>query len=154
MAQYFRWEKESIKRSSCFKSSAESEVKSIKEFCLLFFASKKHGCLLCILLLKKKILQKVNWKWMSLIVPNSLWSHGSPWNSPGQNTGVGSLCLLQGIFPTQGSNPGLLHCRQIHYQLSHRRSPDTLKQPLFLKKLTRKSNDNDDEQKLLYFLGK
>ena len=42
----------------------------------------------------------------------------SPWNSPGQNTGVGSLSLLQGIFPTQGSNPGLLHCRQILYQLS------------------------------------
>ena len=41
----------------------------------------------------------------------------SPWNS-GQNTGVGSLSLLQGIFPTQGSNPGLLHCRQILYQLS------------------------------------
>ena len=36
-----------------------------------------------------------------------------PWNSPGQNTGVGSLSLLQGIFPTQGSNLGLLHCRQI-----------------------------------------
>ena len=31
----------------------------------------------------------------------------SPWDSPGQNTGVGSLSLLQGIFPTQGSNPGL-----------------------------------------------
>ena len=42
----------------------------------------------------------------------------SPWNSPGQNTGVGSLSLLQGIFPTQGSNPGLPHCRQIFYQLS------------------------------------
>ena len=36
----------------------------------------------------------------------------SPWNSPGQNTGVGSLSLLQGIFPTQGSNPDLPHCRQ------------------------------------------
>ena len=32
-------------------------------------------------------------------------------NSPGQNTGVGSLSLLQGIFPTQGLNPGLPHCR-------------------------------------------
>ena len=42
-----------------------------------------------------------------------------PWNSPGQNTGVGSLSLLQGIFPTQGSNPGLPHCRQILYQLSY-----------------------------------
>ena len=44
----------------------------------------------------------------------------SPWNSPGQNTGVGSLSLLQGIFPTQGSNLGLPHCRQIFYQLSHK----------------------------------
>ena len=44
------------------------------------------------------------------------------WNSPGQNTGVGSLSLLRGIFPTQGSNPGLLHCRRILYQLSHKRS--------------------------------
>ena len=43
----------------------------------------------------------------------------SPWNSPGQNTGVGSHALLQGIFPTQGSNPGLPHCRQILYQLSY-----------------------------------
>ena len=44
----------------------------------------------------------------------------NPWNSPGQNTGVGSLSLLQGIFRTQGSNPGLPHCRQILYQLSHK----------------------------------
>ena len=51
--------------------------------------------------------------------------HGlySPWNSPGQNTGVGSLSLLQGIFPTQGSNRGLPHCRWIISQLSHRGSP-------------------------------
>ena len=42
-----------------------------------------------------------------------------PWNSPGQNTGEGSLSLLQEIFPTQGSNPGLPHCGQILYQLSH-----------------------------------
>ena len=40
----------------------------------------------------------------------------------GQNTGVGSISLLQGIFPTQGSNPGLPHCRQILYQLSHKGS--------------------------------
>ena len=42
-----------------------------------------------------------------------------PWNSPGQNTGVGSLSLLQGIFPTQGLNPDLPQCRQILYQLSY-----------------------------------
>ena len=43
---------------------------------------------------------------------DSLRPHGlySLWNSPGQNTGVGSFSLLQGIFPTQGSKPGLLHC--------------------------------------------
>ena len=44
----------------------------------------------------------------------------SSWNSPGQNTGVGSLSLLQGIFPTKGSNPGLPYCMQILYQLSHK----------------------------------
>ena len=51
--------------------------------------------------------------------------HGlySPWKSPGQNTGVGSFSLLQGIFPTQGLNPGLPHCRRILYQLSHKGSP-------------------------------
>ena len=43
-----------------------------------------------------------------------------------QNTGVGSLSLLQGIFPTQGSNPGLPHFRQILYQLSHQGSPRML----------------------------
>ena len=55
------------------------------------------------------------------VVSDSLWPHGlySPWNSPGQNTGVGSLSLLQGIFPNQESNQGLLHCRRILYQLSY-----------------------------------
>ena len=43
----------------------------------------------------------------------------SPWNSPGQNTGGGSCSLLQGIFPIQGSNPHLPHCRQTIYHLSH-----------------------------------
>ena len=42
----------------------------------------------------------------------------------GQNTGVGSLFLLQGIFPTQGSNPCLPYCRWILYQLSHKRSQE------------------------------
>ena len=50
------------------------------------------------------------------VVSNSLW----PWNFPDQNTGVGSLSLLQRISPTQGSNPGLPHCSQILYQLSHK----------------------------------
>ena len=48
------------------------------------------------------------------VMSDSLQPHGlySPWNSPGQNTGVGSLFLLQGIFPTEGSNPGLWHFGQ------------------------------------------
>ena len=50
----------------------------------------------------------------------------SPWNSPGQNAGVDSLSLLQGIFPNQGLNPGLSHCRRILYQLRHEGSPRIL----------------------------
>ena len=46
-----------------------------------------------------------------------------PWESPGKNTGVGGHALFRGIFPTQGLNPGLLHCRQILYHLSHQGSP-------------------------------
>ena len=55
------------------------------------------------------------------VVSDSSRPHGlySRWNSPGQNTGVGSLSCLQGIFTTQTSNPGLLHCRRILYQLSY-----------------------------------
>ena len=60
-------------------------------------------------------------------MPDSLWPHElySPWNSPGQNTGVGSLSLLQRNFPTQSLNPGLPYCRQILYQLNHKGSPST-----------------------------
>ena len=67
-------------------------------------------------------LERFQWKWKSL---SPIWlffrPHGlySPWNSPDQNTGVGSCSLLQGTFPTQRSNPGLPHCRWILYQLSH-----------------------------------
>ena len=62
-------------------------------------------------------------KWESVspsIVPAPLWPHGLqpawllwPWDFPGKDTGIGCYFLLQRIFPTQGSNPGLLHCRQI-----------------------------------------
>ena len=64
--------------------------------------------------------------WLCLVVSNSLRPHGPqsarllcPWDSPGKKTGVGCHALLQGIFPTWGLNPGLLHCRQILYCLSH-----------------------------------
>ena len=64
------------------------------------------------------------------VISNSLGPHGlySPWNSPspGQNTGVGSLSILQGNFPTQGSNSGLPYCRRILYQVSHKGRPRML----------------------------
>ena len=75
---------------------------------------------------------KEGWKWSESesrsVVSDSMWPHGlsSPWNSPGQNTGVGSLSLLQQIFPTQRLNPGLPHCRRTLYQLSHKGSPRIL----------------------------
>ena len=57
------------------------------------------------------------------VMSDSLRPHGlhSPQNSPGQDTGVGSLSLLGRIFPTQGLKPGLPHCRWILYQLSHKK---------------------------------
>ena len=69
----------------------------------------------------------IPWKWKSLSRV-SFRPHGpySSWNSPGQNNRVGSFSLLQGLFPTQGSNPGLPHCRQILYQLSHKGIPRIL----------------------------
>ena len=58
------------------------------------------------------------------VLSDSLRPHGlyRPWNSLGQDTGVGSLSLLQGIFPIQKSNPGLPYCRRVLYQLSHKGS--------------------------------
>ena len=63
------------------------------------------------------------------VVSDSLRPHGllparllCPWDSPGKNTGVGCHALLQKVFPTEGSNPGLAHCRQILYLLSQQGS--------------------------------
>ena len=69
------------------------------------------------------------WQALKWSVSNSLQPHVlySPWDSLGQNTRVGSLSFLQGIFPTQGLNPGLPHCKVIFfYQLSHKGSPRIL----------------------------
>ena len=54
---------------------------------------------------------------------NISWMLLCSWNSPGKNSGVDSHSLLQGIFPTQGSNPGLPHCGQILFHLSYQGSP-------------------------------
>ena len=71
---------------------------------------------------------EVKWSESHSTVSDSSRPHGlySSWNSPGQNTGVGSLSLLQGVFPTQGSNLRLPHCRWILYQLSQEGSPRKL----------------------------
>ena len=62
------------------------------------------------------------------VVFHCLWLHGlcGPWNSSGQNTGVGRFSLLWEIFPTHGSNPSLPPCRWILYQLNHKGSPRIL----------------------------
>ena len=66
------------------------------------------------------------WWWCSVVSDSATpWIY-SPWNPPGQNTGVGSLSLLQGIFPTQGLDSGLPLCGQILYELSHKGSPRVL----------------------------
>ena len=64
------------------------------------------------------------------VISDSFWPHGL--YSPGKNTGVGSCSLLQEIFPTQGSNPGLLHCKRILYQLSHASAAKSLQSCLTL----------------------
>ena len=70
-------------------------------------------------------------KWRCSVMYNSLWSHGlqptrflCPWDVPGKNPGVGCHFFLQEIFPTQGSNPGLLHCK--HLLISWLQSPSTV----------------------------
>ena len=81
------------------------------------------------MVLRRRVLPVITWHQVQSresesesrsVVFSSLQPHGlyRPWNSPGQNTGVGSFSLLLGIFPTQGSNPSLPHCRQMLYQLS------------------------------------
>ena len=97
-------------------------------FCLL--TSLLATCTDDFLPLLYSCLWKWKWKWSHSVVANSLWPHGlqptrllCPWNFPGKSTGVGCHFLLQGIFPTQGSNLGLPHCRQTLYHLSHKGSP-------------------------------
>ena len=70
------------------------------------------------------VLCLVAWSFLTLCDPVDCNLPGSSVHgeSPGKNTGVNCHALLQGIFPTQGSNPGFPHCRQILYQLSHQES--------------------------------
>ena len=133
-----RWREENVLESSRTIQEEESSWIHFSTICENWRTEKCQECLLAwaarylIILIRKRRTRK--WEtemgqgWGSeshSVVSDSLWPHGlySPWNFPGQNTGVGSLSLLQGIFPTQGSNPGLPHCRRILHQLSHQGSP-------------------------------
>ena len=77
-------------------------------------------------------------KWSEVKSPSHVQLFATPWivvhdllhpcDFPGKNTGVSCHFLLQEIFPTQGFNPGLLHCRQTLYHLNHKRSHDQPRQ--------------------------
>ena len=87
-------------------------VKKIKHRCV-------HTILLILIFISKA--SKVAQSCPTLCDPHGLWPTSllCPWGFPGKNTGAGCHFLLQGIFPTQGSNPGLPHYRQTLYPLSH-----------------------------------
>ena len=121
-------------------------------FFLLWFVGK--WIITVIILFSPAYMPNINWSWCTVLclVTQSCPSLCDPWtttiyyilllyivdpwttspgssvhgDSPGKNTGVGCHALLQGIFPTQGSNPSLPHCRQILHHLSHQWSPRTL----------------------------
>ena len=93
-------------RDSSHSSLGQSCIKNI--FFLFYLVSFVCFCFLFFEVKRK-----------SSVMSDSLRPHGlhNPWNLPGQNTGVGSCSLLQGVFLIQGSNPGLPHYRWILYQL-------------------------------------
>ena len=112
MTEWLNWTEEDKASVGRDKSSSVLKAAQFASF-LTLCPSGQHG-----------LGSEVCLHFMVIWVPNSLQPHGlySPWNSPGQNTGVGRLSLLQGIFPTWGSNPGLPYCRWILYQLSRKGS--------------------------------
>ena len=104
------------KRARKGSSTSTRLVFKLRSDCSLAFLSTASGCVVCVLV-AQSCLTPCDPKDCSLTGSSA---HG---DSPGKNTGVGCHALLQGIFPTPGSNPGLPHCRQILYHLSHQGSP-------------------------------
>ena len=95
---------------------------------ITMFHVQSTGC--CYMLISVNYVLKVSESVSRSVLFNSLQLCGLQairllclWDFPGKTTGVGKHSLLQGIFLTQGSNPGLPHCRKILYQLSHQGSP-------------------------------
>ena len=109
------------------KTSGKSKLKDIIQNTWHLKKKKNYPVLLKILKVIKtrKVWETVRVCESHSVVSVSLWPHGlySPWNSLGQNTGVGSLSFLQQIFQTQELNQGLLHCRWVLYQWNFQGNP-------------------------------
>ena len=115
--------------------SLDSEIKRKREINPMMFLLKNNSILLIILTPKKasrvSVWQNGHYAFMRVRqkkteVKVKVTQSCLTLCDPGQNTGVGSLSLLQGIFPTQKSNRGLPHCRWVLYQVSHQESPRIL----------------------------
>ena len=109
-------------------TSQQIDMETMTDFIFLGFRITAYGdcsheIKRCLLLGTKAMINLVKVAIIDSLRPYGLYS---PWSSPGRNTGVGSFSLLQGIFPTQGLNPGLPYYRWILYQLTHKRSPTIL----------------------------
>ena len=99
------------------RNFSDTSLKNVTQPFLALISTR----MLIIMILIHLVALKSNESECGSVVSDSLWPYGlqSPSNSPGQNTGVDSVSLLQGIFPSQRLNPGFLHCRQILYQLRY-----------------------------------
>ena len=105
-------------------TSASTDLLPICFFCTLCQNGTSQSVLLCLVSLCVCVMCLVTQLCLTLFDLMDCNPPGSSIHedSPGKNTGLGSHALLQGIFPIQGSNPGLPHCRRILYHLSHQRS--------------------------------
>ena len=119
------------KQEETGKESSFSALKGSTALPTAWFQPHNVNCELLASRTRKSLSESVSCS----VVSNSLGPQGLQppillclWNSPGKHTGMGSHALLQGIFLTQGSNPGLQHCRQILCHLSHQGSPRTVRE--------------------------
>ena len=116
-----RWDDGHVKRHSCSTRGHHTTCVDAVGISMLSFSG--HSCSWSP---QKELKVKVAQSCLLLCSSTDCTVLDSPWNAPGQNSRQGSLSLLQGIFPTQGLNPGLPHCRQILNQLTHKGSPRIL----------------------------
>ena len=112
----------SHRKQKCHFSPPNYICKGNKKVSFLFPSHVNKWITMYLLFNILKYISIVGWKGKWKLFSH-VWLFATTWKYPGQDTGVGSLSLLQGIFPNQGSNPGLPHCRWILYQVSHKGSP-------------------------------